>query len=163
MEGILDVGNLKQHYDKLTAKEKAIRRIAFFRILDGNRTTINELSIKSGLSETEVMKTVIGLKEVGTLVLDDEGVIVGSHGLSLVPTEHSLVINNHNLYTWCAVDAIGIPAALDFDAKISSKCAQCHVPIKIDMVKGNIQYSNHKDAHIWVVEADLSRSIVGCT
>lgn len=163
MEHVLDVGNLKQHYDKLAPEEKAIRLIAFYRILDGNRSTINDLSIKAGLSEAEVKKYVKGLKKTGALVLDDEGTVVGSHGLSLVPTQHSLIINNNNLFTWCAADAIGIPAALEIDAKIISKCSQCNEPIKIDMIKGNIQYSNQKDACIWVVEADLGRSIVGCT
>lgn len=163
MESILDIGNLKQHYDKLTPEEKTIRIMTFYRILEGNRPNINELSIKSGLSAIEVQKCVERLKRIGTLVLDEEGNIVGSHGLSLVPTKHHLIINGNNLFTWCAADAIGIPAALEVDAKIISKCSQCNEPIEIDMDKGRIQYSNQKDARIWVVEADLDRSIVCCT
>ncbi|PKM77390.1 MAG: hypothetical protein CVU90_07130 [Firmicutes bacterium HGW-Firmicutes-15] len=38
------------------------------------------------------------------------------------PTEHELCINEHDLFTWCAIDAIGIPSALRVDAKIGSKC-----------------------------------------
>lgn len=163
MENTTDIGNLKQHYEKLTHEEKSIRIMTFYKILEGNRPSVSELSIKSGLPESEVRKCIETLKKVGTLVLDEEGSIVGSHGLSLVPTKHRLIINNTNLYTWCAADAIGIPAALGADAKIVSNCSHCNSNIEIDMVKGNIQYSNHKDACIWVVEADLSKSIVGCT
>ena len=163
MESILDIGNLKQHYEILTPEEKTIRIMTFRRILEGYRPNINELSIKIGLSEIEVQKCVESLKNIGTLVLDEEGNIVGSHGLSLVPTKHHLSISGNHLFTWCAADAIGIPAALEVEAKIISKCFQCNEPIEIDMVKGRIQYSNQKDARIWVVEADLDHSIVCCT
>ncbi len=115
------------------------------------------------MPESEVIKCQETLKDVGTLVLDEEGNIVGSLGLSLVPTKHCLIINNTNKYTWCAADAIEIPAALGVDAKIFSNCSQCNDNIEIDMVKGNIQHSNHRDTCIWVVEADLNKSIVGCT
>lgn len=163
MGNVLDIGNLKQHYDKLTPEEKAIRISAFYSILEGSRSTIIDLSIKIRLSVTEVKKYVEDLKISGALVLDEEGAVVGSHGLSLVPTNHRLVIDGNDLFTWCAADAIGIPAALEIDAKIYSRCSQCNEPIKIEIVKGRIQYSNQKDTRIWVVEADLGRSIVGCT
>lgn len=63
MKHVLDIGNLKQYYDKLTPEEKAIRLFAFYRILDGNPSAINELSIKAGLSEAEVKKYVEGLEK----------------------------------------------------------------------------------------------------
>lgn len=163
MDNVIDVGNLKQHFEKLTPEEKSIRLLTFYKILEGNLPSVSELSIESGLPESEVIKCLETLKEVGTLVLDKEGNIVGSHGLSLVSTKHRLIINNKNLYTWCAADAVGIPAALGADAKILSNCSYCNDVIEIDIVKGNIHHSNHKDTCIWVVEADLSKSIVCCT
>lgn len=102
-----------------------------------------------------------GLVQRGIMVLDEKGDVVGSHGLSLVPTQHRLNINGRNLFTWCAADAVGIPAALGADTKIFSKCFQCHEPLKIEMVNGEIRYSNRENARIWVIEADLGRSIVG--
>lgn len=162
MGELFDVGGLGQHLDKLTPEEKTIRIKAFYRILEGKRSDIDELAFRTELTSEQIRKIIKGLIQHGMLVIDEQGAIVGSHGLSLTPTEHHLYINRQNLFTWCAVDAIGIPAALGVDAKIISKCFQCNEPIEITMVNGEIQYSNKADSRIWVIEADLGRSIVGC-
>jgi len=159
---VFDVGGLGQYLNRLTTEEKAVRLTAFQRILNGNRSSVDELAVQTGLTTGQLETHIEDLVKQGILVLDETGLIVGSHGLSLTPTEHCLHINGRDLFTWCAADAIGIPAALGCDAKIASKCFQCNEPIEITMVTGEIQYSNQKDARIWVIEADLGRSIVGC-
>lgn len=162
MGDVCDVGGLGQYLNKLTTEEKAIRLTTFHRILDGKRSCIDELAFGTELTSEEIRKKVSDLVLQGMLVLDEEGAVVGSHGLSLAPTEHGLHINGRELFTWCAVDAIGIPAALGLEAKIFSKCFECCEPIEINMACGEIKYSNQEETHIWVVEADLGRSIVGC-
>lgn len=57
--------------------------------------------------------------QVGT-ELDEEGNVVGMFGLSLVPTPHSFQINDRQLYTWCAADALMYPTILNSDAIIKS-------------------------------------------
>jgi hypothetical protein len=146
---------------KLTPSEKNIRLTTFHRILAGNRSNADELLLTTGLSLEQLEPVLKNLVHKGLLVLDQQGAVVGSHGLSLVPTEHRLTINKQPLFAWCAVDAIGIPAALAADAKINSLCFQCHEPIEITMLNGAIQSSSAPDIRIWMIEADIDRSIVG--
>lgn len=162
MVGIFDIGGLGQYHSELTTVEKKIRNIAFFRILNGIKDNIESLATKSCISLEIVKETVNDLARKGLMVLDKEGHIVGSHGLSLVKTEHQLYINDRELFTWCAADAIGIPGALGINAHIISKCHQCNKVLEIYISKGKIETLNFENTHLWVIEADLGRSIVGC-
>jgi alkylmercury lyase len=157
---IFDVGGLGQHLRRLTPEEKALRLAAFYRILDGKTSSINELALQSGVTADQAQRYIRDMIGRGILVIDEQGFVVGSHGLSLITTDHRLRINGRNLFTWCAADAVGIPAALGVDAKIISKCFQCNEPIEIVMVSGEIQYSSQENTCIWVIEADLDRPIV---
>ena len=44
---------------------------------------------------------------------------------SLAETPHRLMLDGRQLYAFCAVDAVGIPAALQVDAQVESRCHMC--------------------------------------
>lgn len=163
MGELWDVGGLGQYLNKLSTEEKAIRSTAFHRILDGKRSSIDELAFGTGLTSEQIRNKVSDLVLQGMLVLGKKGAVVGSHGLSLAPTEHCLHINGRELFTWCAVDAVGIPAALNMDALINSECFSCKKPLTIKVSKGEISFASQPDIRVWVIKADLGKSIVGCT
>src|SRR5581483_5403579 len=48
----------------------------------------------------------------GRAEVDGAGRVVGVHGLTLRPTRHRFVHRGRPHFTWCAFDAVGIPAAL---------------------------------------------------
>lgn len=162
MDDTCDIGGLGQHFRKLAPAEQSIRLAAFYRILEGGNPSVDELGFLVGMPSEHVRMHIRGLVQRGILVTDEQGTVVGSHGLSLIPTQHSLTINGQSLFTWCAADAVGIPAALGTDAKIESSCFQCKKPIEITFDNGRVRYSNQVDIRIWVVEADLGKPIVGC-
>lgn len=147
----------------LPSQEQLIREQSFNEILKGEQISIEELSALTKLPPDEIRTYANSLVEKGMLVFNEEGAIVGSHGLSLIPTDHCISINGRKLFTWCALDAIGIPAALGSDAGIYSSCFHCHEPIEITMVQGEVQKSSSNDIRIWVVELDFERSILGCS
>lgn len=163
MAHVVDIGGLGQHLNKLTPEEKAIRIGAFYTILEGKPASIDTLALKSGIAVDQTRQYIMGMADRGILVMDKDENVVGSHGLSVIPTKHHLNINGQNLFTWCAIDAVGIAAALELEAKIVSKCFQCNETIEIDMANGKIINCNQKDTRIWVVEADLNQPIVCCT
>jgi alkylmercury lyase len=74
------------------------------------------------------------LVDRGRAEVDDDGRIVGIHGLTLKETRHHFLHAGRLHRTWCAFDAIGIPAALAIDAQALSSCPSCgevlHVPIQ---------------------------------
>lgn len=77
-----------------------------------------------------------GLATRGRAELDDDGRVVGIHGLTLRPTRHSFTVEGRDHQTWCAFDAIGIPAALRVGAVAHTDCPACHRAIHIRIDQG---------------------------
>lgn len=76
------------------------------------------------------------LADRGRAELDDTGALVGIHGLTLRPTRHQILHGDRRHHTWCAFDAVGIPAALELDATALTDCPTCHTPVAIDIRDG---------------------------
>ncbi|HXF36971.1 MAG TPA: organomercurial lyase [Actinomycetota bacterium] len=100
----------------LSPAEAEACRAAFRSILRGRAPGPAELARATGLPERTVREAVAGLARSGRAVVDAAGRVVGSAGLSLVPSPHRLLLGGEAFHTWCAVDAVGIPAALRADA-----------------------------------------------
>ncbi len=70
----------------------------------------------------------------------DGGHLVGVHGLTLIPSRHRIEHAGRDHHTWCAFDAIGIPAALGLDATAHTDCPTCRrrlaVPIRAGVPGG---------------------------
>ena len=121
------------------------------------------MSSGTALPLEDVCRTLESLAAKGLVVLAPTGEVVGSAGLSLAPTPHRLRIQGQHLYTWCAEDAIGIPAALGADAEVASACACCGEPIAIEIRAGHLVRSAPAGVQLWLAEAEVGRSLVGCT
>lgn len=76
------------------------------------------------------------LATVGRCELDRDGRIVGAHGITQNPTRHQIILVGGRHHTWCAFDAVGIPAALGIDATAATACPHCDTPISIRLVGG---------------------------
>jgi DNA-binding transcriptional ArsR family regulator len=101
-------------------------RVAAFRALRrGEAPGVEELARDSGLGSSEVRGHLGAMAAIGMARLDESGRVTASDGLSLMPTRHRLVLEGVVLHTWCAIDAVGIPAALGADAVASTPCPQC--------------------------------------
>src|SRR5262249_24938634 len=83
-------------------------------------------------ADPSTMEAAVGaLTARGLLERDSHGAVVGVHGLTLWPTRHRLVLDGIALYTWCALDAIGIPAALGIDAEVTTVCGWCAQSLRL--------------------------------
>ena len=159
-----DVRGLDIFNYQLSPEETIIREKAFKCILEGIPATPHYLYQITGMPHEQIKFTVDKLAQSGMLVVDSEsGNVVGSHGLSLVETPHRLHIKGNDLFTWCAIDAVGIPSALKVDAQINSTCFICQKKLIIELIKGQIVDSSEPNIQLWLVEADIGRSLVGCT
>lgn len=72
----------------------------------------------------------------GRAELDSDGRLVGIHGLTSRATRHRIVEGSHAHWTWCAFDAIGIPAALGLNAAAHTDCPTCGDPLTIEFTDG---------------------------
>lgn len=80
--------------------------------------------------------TVQALVDAGRLELDDQGVVVGAHGLTARPTAHRIQHADGVVHTWCAFDAIGIPGALAIDAAAVTTCPACGAALRVTLDSG---------------------------
>lgn len=147
-----------------TPEEHAVCSAAFHAILGGAPAGRAELLSDTGL-DPETVDAVLGrLIRRGLVVVDQgSGRVVGSWGLSLAPTEHRLRIRGRELYAWCAVDAVGVPAGLGEDATVTSQCRHCGAPVSIAMVAGQVGRAEPAGVHVWVAPIEQARSVVGDT
>lgn len=111
---------------------------AFTAVRLGRAPEVAELTAWTGLSSGTVADALACLFEAGQVNLDGVGSVVAVAGLSVVPARHQLVLDGRSLFTWCAWDAIGIPAALAADAEIRTVCPHCRGTIEVLISGGRL-------------------------
>lgn len=145
-------------------EEHAVSRAAFNAILGGYAIDPAGLASSTGLGPEIVSTVLSGLEARGLVVVEpSSNEVVGSWGLSLVPTNHRLRIRGRELYTWCAIDAVGIPAGLEEDGAVTSDCHQCGQPVSIKIVAGQVSSVEPEGVHVWLTPSQPARSVVGDT
>lgn len=72
----------------------------------------------------------------GRVEFSEEGHVVAVHGLSRRPTVHRIAHAGGEVNTWCALDAIGIPAALGIDAVALTRCPVCEATMTVTFSGG---------------------------
>ena len=117
----------------------AVRVAAFARLRAGSPVSPAELAEDTGLPADASGAALAELVAAGAANVDERGRIVAAAGLSLVPAAHELFMDGARFWTWCAFDAVGIPAALRLDALARTRCGQCAEPIEVGIRRGTPQ------------------------
>jgi alkylmercury lyase len=115
---------------------RAVRRIAvlgFAALWAGRSATLAELLGEHG---TELNEATEHLRRRGRIELSPDGVLIGVHGLCRRTTPHRIEHKDDVVNTWCAFDAIGIPAALRIDARATTQCPTCKTPLAVRLDAG---------------------------
>ncbi|MER3437231.1 MAG: hypothetical protein C4346_06365, partial [Chloroflexota bacterium] len=100
------------------------------------------------------------LTRQGRITLDETGTaIAGAAGLSLLPSRHTLILDGRRLFTWCALDAVGIPAGLGAGARILSQCMHCGAPVRVIISKGKLAELSPASLSIAIVPPDERRAL----
>ena len=115
-----------------------IERAAFIAVRQGHAPNVPELAAGTSMDLDTVAGALAHLVEAGQANLDGTGRVVAVAGLSVVTARHELILDGQPLFTWCAWDAIGIPAALAADAEVRTRCAYCGVMIEIQLAGGRL-------------------------
>lgn len=153
------LSGIEAFLQSFSPEEIAVTRAAFQGLLRGRATRIESLASALDLPLPVVETAVARLIERGTMMRDAEtGDIVAARGLSLTKTPHTLAIDGHQLYAFCAVDAVGVPAALHLDARAESRCHLCAAPLTITLTDGVVTAAP-PDVVIWATERDLARPL----
>lgn len=114
-----------------------IARIAFAAILDRAQPLSHaDLADLAGTSVDAVAEAFAKLTQAGRAELDTAGYVVGIYGLSLKTTPHMVSMRSNEFFVWCALDAVGIPAALGESAGVVSLCSFCELELRFSVDRG---------------------------
>jgi Alkylmercury lyase len=114
----------------------------FVALWHDTRLTVEELSDRRGLADA--------LVRAGRLVLDGD-VVVGIHGLTVHPTAHWIEHPDSVAHTWCALDAVGIPAALGLDATAHTRCPTCGAALAAVLRAGDVaRRGDAEGRRLWI-------------
>jgi len=153
------VEEIERFFASFSPEEIRVSRHAFQAVLDGEPAKLSDLPTALGLDRAVVTSAADRLVEKGVMVVEPEtGRIVGVRGLSLPETDHRLSLAGRHFYAFCAVDAVGIPAALRADARVESRCHHCRAPLVVEL-RGGVIAESPEGMVIWAVERDLTRSL----
>lgn len=153
----------RHRYRHLSDTQEQLRRAAFSLIRSGCIATDQRLADHLGFPIATVEEELSTLEDEGLIVVRDPGGVVGIYGLSLTPTPHALCLDGQALFTWCALDAVGIPSGLAVDATIQAPCAQCRQDLNLSFEVGQVAEVSTDTLCLWVVEPGQGRSAVGDT
>lgn len=154
----------QEYHAKQSAVEQTILRTAFQSIRSGIPLPVATLADGTGSEDESRQAALNKLAEQGLITLSPSGdTITGASGLSTAPSRHRLRLNGIGLYTWCALDAVGIPAALEADALVESRCGTAERPLLLEFQSGRLVRASHPDALVWVVPPEAERSVCGFT
>jgi hypothetical protein len=107
----------------------AVPREAFRGLLEGHAPAAAEIATAATLSQERIEAAIAELRATGALEVDPDGHVVGAHGLTQRATEHVIISAERIWHTWCALDAIGIPVALNLTAEVRTRCPTCAATI----------------------------------
>jgi alkylmercury lyase len=96
------------------------------------------------------------LRESPGVELDDEDKVTGCFGLSLAPTPHHFRLGDHELFTWCALDALFLPIVLNRSARVESSCAVTGERILVAVSPDAIQRVEPASAVLAIVVPEAS-------
>ncbi len=95
----------------------------------------------------------------GAIDIDIEGRVEGVAGLSVRPSIHDLRIGDDLWHTWCALDASGIPVALDTDAEVVTTCPTCARRLSVSVRGGHVAGIDGPDA-LWLPSAQCGPHLI---
>ncbi len=145
--------------DRRPALERRLIQRASVTLCKGTPADVTELAREFAVSATSLREYAAQLAEHGRVTLEGDA-ITGAAGLSVAPAGHRLLLAGQPLYTWCALDAVGIPAALGVDATIASSYADGG-DVRIEITAGVPDTANAARAR--VVPPDQERHLCGGT
>lgn len=107
------------------------------------------------------LKAIQALLPSSDIEVDPEGRIVG-WGLTLVPTPHQFHLGEQTLYTWCALDALMLPALLGRTAHAVSTCPVTGKTVNLTVTPTHIEHLEPAGAVVSVRLPEAEAELCQC-
>jgi len=135
--------------------------IAVRMLARGIPVDVGDLRDQLGWDDDDIDSIVAYLKKTNQLETDEKGRFTAIAGLSLSPTKHFFRVGEVQLYTWCAIDTLFLPAILELTASISSACPVSGdtISLRVSPFRG-VDNLSHPESVVSVVDplAETSES-----
>ncbi len=100
-----------------------VRAAAFHLLLEtGKPVGADALSAELGSPAAEVAAAIEQLESQGVIRRDLRGAIVGSYGLSVVPSQDEIQVEGRQFWTWCAKTSLGVLGAIGAGGTVVAHC-----------------------------------------
>lgn len=111
---------------------------------------VEQVSDDIGIGRDDAREFLSGVAEPGP-----DNTIVGTLGLSLNETSHHFTVNGKQLYTWCALDTLFLPALLDRPASIESESPVSKTKIRLTVGPLGVEAVDPPGAAVSIVLVDV--------
>jgi len=118
------------------ALEVAVRRAGLAAMIDGRCPTPSELAVAAGSTVEAVTPVLAALAASGRATLAADGRLDGIAGVTTRSTRHAIVGPGGRHQTWCAFDAVAIPAAFGWTATAVTTCGWCGGDLRVPLEGG---------------------------
>ena len=109
-------------------------------VATGKAPTKDKLAEKLGIPQQEIELTLHVMAEKHLIVLQgDDAEILMAIPFSAVPTPFAVESHGVNYWANCMWDALGIPAALGQDSRISTNCSDCGDAVVLSVENGRLE------------------------
>ena len=139
---------------ELSPAEDLVLNEIFWRLLRGAPVSISDLQASLDLSPESAEEVLAGLEVKRCIRQQKDGAVIAARGLMVQPSPHQLITEQGRVYTQCAVDAIGIPAALRVEGTVEDRCALCDRSITVRVAPSGNVASQPEAAVIVMVQPD---------
>lgn len=92
----------------------------------------------TGHLDSRAWNAIEELREQGRLTVTDDKRIAGSLGLTVLPTRHRIDVVEGQRFTWCALDAVAILAALSRSGSVTTSPPGAHEALTIQYDHGTV-------------------------
>lgn len=143
---------------KMNDQQRHISLQIYRLLAKGNPVAVNQLTSSLGLSEDFVRTT---LKEWPAVFYDEKGLIVGYWGLSLSKMKHLFIVDDKELYTWCAWDTLFIPQIIKKKAEVKSECPVTHEEIQLTVTPSGVDKTSDSNVYVsFLIPDKIDDSII---
>lgn len=149
----------------LTPFEATVLRQIFRMVLEyGRAPSVTLLHKVFKTYRLRIVRTIGKLEEKDRLVRKKEtGEIVSVYPLSLVPTEHKVIMEgDKRVFANCALDALSIPHMFNKNAEIISQCHMCKEAVTITVRNGEIVSKSHARIYVWYPTRIERPAVLSC-
>ncbi len=140
---------LKAQKTVFTGESALFSRQILQLLAEGQPVTPERLAEMSGQPVEFIHTTFAALQNCGC-EFNERGALIGD-ALTLTPTRHRFRVKNYDLYAWCALDTLFLPALINQTAEITSTCPQTAAVIHLTVSPDGIEVVSPPEAALSIV------------